>query len=91
MNGGSQGTSEDIDNADEWGCIPLDGDSSIDFVIPEAGSRDVESAVSLLHNDAVGDELEITVGIGDVFEDLDRGYCTSSQIWLVQTWASLTL
>ena len=87
----SQGTSEDIDDADEWGRIPLDSHSSIDFVVPEAGPGDVESAVCLLHDDAVGDELEIAIGVGDALEDLDRGHCTSSQIWLVQTCASLTL
>jgi hypothetical protein len=66
----SQGAAEDVDDADERGGVPLDGDCSIDFIIPEAGSRDVESAVCLLHDDAVGDELEVAIDVGDALEDL---------------------
>ena len=87
----SECASEDIDDADQGGCVPFDSDSAVDFVVPEAGARDVEAAVSFLHDDAVGDELEIFVESCDVFEDLDRVEVTSSQIWLVQSCASLTL
>lgn len=70
--GGSERASEDVDDADESGRVPLDGDSSVDFVVPEAGARDVEPAVCLLHDDAIGDELEVLIDVGDALEDLDR-------------------
>ena len=70
MDDESQSTSEDIHNADETRSIPLDSDRTIHFIIPEAWTGDVESAVSLLHDDAVGDELEVPVDCGDVLEDL---------------------
>ena len=89
--GCSECASEDVDDADECGGVPLDGDGSVDLVVPEAGSGDVESAVGLLHDDAVGDELEVLIDVGDALEDLDRRGVTSSQIWLVHTCASLTL
>lgn len=66
----SECASENIDDADEGGCVPLDGDSAVDFVVPEARAGDVESAVGLLHDDAVGDELEVLVDGCDAFEDL---------------------
>jgi hypothetical protein len=87
----SQGAAEDIDDADEAGSVPLDGDRPVYFVVPEARAGYIESAVGLLHNDAVGDELEVLVDGGDVLEDLRGKADTSSQIWLVQTCASLTL
>jgi len=87
----SECASEDVDDADEGRGIPLDGDSAIDLVVPEAGAGDVESAVRLLHDDAVGDELEVLIDGGDVFQNLSGDTTTSSQIWLVQICASLTL
>jgi len=87
----SECASEDIDDADECGRIPFDGDSSIDFVVPEAGAGDVESAVSFLHDDTVGDEFEVFIDSCDGFEDLYLVVCTSSHIWLVQICASFTL
>ena len=88
---GSEGAAEDVNDADEGGSVPLDGDGAVNFVVPEAGAGDVESAVGLLHNDTVGDKLEVLVDTGDALEDLDQSGGTSSQIWLVQIWASLTL
>lgn len=82
---GSERASEDVDDADECGRVPLDGDSSVDFVVPEAGAGDVEPAVGLLHDDAIGDELEVLIDVGDALEDLHRIEVTSSQIWLVHT------
>jgi hypothetical protein len=87
----SKRTSEDIDDANERRCVPLDSDSAIDFIIPEAGAGDVESAVCLLHDDAIGDELEVPIDCCDILENLDMLESTSSQIWLVQICASLTL
>ena len=76
----SESTAEDVDDTDErWG-VPLDGNSAVDLVVPEARAGNVESTVSFLHDDAVGDELEVFVGVGDFFEDLDRQKGTSSQI-----------
>lgn len=66
----SKSTSEDVDDADEGWCVPLDGDRPIDFVVPEAGAGDVESAIGFLHDDAVGDEFEVFVDSGDALEDL---------------------
>ena len=68
---GSEGAAKHIDDADERGRIPLDGDGSIDLVVPKAGAGDVEPAVGLLHDDAVGDELEVFIDLGDVLEDLE--------------------
>lgn len=87
----SEGAAEDIDDANETGGVPLDSHCPVDFVVPKAGARNVESAVGLLHDDAVGDELEVFIDCSDVLEDLGGDGFTSSQIWLVQTWASLTL
>jgi hypothetical protein len=89
--GVSECASEDVDDTDEGGGIPFDGDSAVDLVVPEARSRDVEPAVSFLHDDAVCDELEVLVDSRDILENLNRQRCTSSQIWLVHSWASLTL
>ncbi len=91
MLGRSKSTSEDVDDADEGGRVPLDGDGAVDFVVPEAGAWDVESAVGFLHDDTVGDELEVFVDGGDGLEDLSGCGGTSSHIWLVQIWASFTL
>ena len=91
ITGCSEGAAEHVDDADEAGGVPLDGDSAVDLIVPEAGAGDVESAVGLLHDDAVGDELEVLIDGGDVLEDLGGRGGTSSQIWLVQIWASLTL
>ena len=66
----SESAAEDVDDADKGRGVPLDGDSSIDFVVPEAGARDVEAAVGFLHDDAVGDELEVLVDGGDFLENL---------------------
>lgn len=33
---GSEGAAEDIDDADECWCVPLDSDCAIYFVVPEA-------------------------------------------------------
>ncbi len=66
----SQSASEDIDNAYKWRCIPFDGDGSIYLVVPEAWSRDVKSAVGFLHDDAISNELEVAIGIGDGLQDL---------------------
>ncbi len=87
----SQSASEDIDDADERGGVPLDGDSAVDFIVPEARSWNIESAVCFLHDDAIGDEFEVFIDGSDVLEDLNRKDVTSSQIWLVQSWASFTL
>lgn len=68
----SQCASEDIHDANKsWG-IPFDGDSSVNFIIPEAGSWYVESAISFLHDDAVGYELEVFVDSGDILENLTK-------------------
>jgi hypothetical protein len=69
---GSESTAEDVDDADEGRGIPLYGDGSVDFVVPEAGARNVEPAVGFLHDDAVGDELEVLVDGCDFLEDLDK-------------------
>jgi hypothetical protein len=82
---------EDVDDANQGGRVPFDGNCTVNLVVPEAGTGNVEAAVCLLHDDAVSDELEVTVDCGDGLEDLDRAEGTSSQIWLVQTCASLTL
>lgn len=80
----SKRASEDVDDADEGGGVPLDSDGAIDLVVPEAGARDIEATVCLLHDDAVGDELKVLVDGSNIFEDLSGIGCTSSQIWLVQ-------
>lgn len=77
---GSEGAAEDVDDTDEGRSIPLDGDSAVDFVVPEARAGNVESAVGFLHDDAVGDELEVFVDGGDFFENLSGWGSTSSQI-----------
>lgn len=78
---GSEGTTKDIDNTDKGGGIPLDCNSAIHFVIPIAGSRKVESTVSFLHDDTIGDILEILVDSGDCLQYLRHGLeHTSSQI-----------
>lgn len=87
----SESASEDIDDADEGGSVPLDGDGAVYLVVPETRARDVEATVGFLHNDAVGNELEVLVDASDVLENLTEGLSTSSQIWLVQIWASFTL
>lgn len=76
----SEGAAEDIDDTDEGRCIPFDGDSAVDFVVPEARTGNVESTVGFLHDDAVGDELEVFVDVGDFSEDLSEWGSTSSQI-----------
>ena len=76
----SESAAEDVDDANERRGIPLDGDGSVDFVVPEAGAGDVEPTVGLLHDDAVGDELEVLVDGGDFLEDLSGKQGTSSQI-----------
>ena len=87
----SESASKDVDDTDERRSIPFNSDCSIHLIIPEAGARYVESTVSFLHNNAVGNELEVLVDAGDALEDLNQSGGTSSQIWLVQIWASLTL
>ena len=77
---GSESASKDVNDADEGACIPFDGDSAIDFVVPEAGAGNVESTVGFLHDDAVGNEFEIFVDGSDCFENLNGEECTSSQI-----------
>jgi hypothetical protein len=37
----SESAAEDIDDTDKGWCIPFDGNSSIDFIIPEAWSWNV--------------------------------------------------
>ena len=76
----SESASEDIDDTDERRSIPFNSDSSIHLIIPEAGARNVESTISFLHNNAIGNELEVLVDAGDVFENLNKKVCTSSQI-----------
>lgn len=68
----SQSATEDVDDTDEGRCVPLNGNSAVDFIVPEARSRDIESAVRLLHDDAIGNELEVFVDLGDILKDLDR-------------------
>ena len=68
----SQRTSEHIDDAYQAGSIPLDCHSAVNFIVPEAGSRDIEPAVSLLHDDAVGDKLEVLIDSGNVLQDLSK-------------------
>jgi hypothetical protein len=80
----SKRASEDIDDADKGRGVPLDSDGAIDLVVPEAGTRDIEPTVCLLHDDAVGDELKVLVDSSNILEDLSGVLCTSSQIWLVQ-------
>jgi hypothetical protein len=87
----SESAAEDVDDANETGCIPFDSHSAIDLIVPEAGAGNVESAVGFLHDDTVGDELEVFVDGRDALEDLGYVLSTSSQIWLVHSWASLTL
>ncbi len=62
----SERTSKDIDDADERRSIPFDGDCAIDFVIPKAWSWDIESTISLLHDDAISYELKVFVDCGDI-------------------------
>lgn len=57
----SEPASEDIHDTSQGLVIPLHGHCPIGVIIPVAGPRDVESAVSLLHDDAVGDVLEVLV------------------------------
>lgn len=66
----SQSTAEDVDNTDQGRSIPFDSNSSIYFIIPEAGAGDVESTIGLLHNDAVSNELEVAIDCCDVLENL---------------------
>jgi hypothetical protein len=66
----SESAAEDVDDTDKGRGVPLDGDSSIDFVVPEAGAGDVEPTVGFLHDDAVGDELEVLVDGSDFLENL---------------------
>jgi len=68
----SKCTSEDIDDADQGRRVPFHSDSPVNFVVPETRARDVESAISFLHDDAVGDEFEVFVECCDVFEDLNK-------------------
>ena len=76
----SESASKDVDDTDERRSIPFNSDCSIHLIIPEAGARNVESTISFLHNNAIGNELEVLVDAGDVFENLDKKVCTSSQI-----------
>lgn len=88
----SEGAAENVDDTDEWGWIPFDGNGSIDLIVPEAWSRKVKSAIGFLHDDTVGNKLEVFIFWGDIFQDLElKVKITSSQIWLVHVCASLTL
>lgn len=87
----SERASEDVNNADEGRGIPLDGHCSVDLVVPEARTRDVKTAIGLLHDDAVSNKLEVAIDCSDTLENLNSFFGTSSQIWFVQTCASLTL
>jgi hypothetical protein len=70
----SQCASEHIDYANKSRGIPFDSHRSIHLVVPEARSRYVQAAVSLLHDDAIGDELEVFVDCCDVLQNLEWGY-----------------
>lgn len=67
----SEGATENVDDTDEWWWVPLDSNGSIDLIVPEARSRKVKSAICFLHNDAVGNKLEVFIFWGDIFQDLD--------------------
>lgn len=67
---GSECASEYVDNADERRGVPFDSDGAIDLVVPEARSRKIESAIGFLHDDTVGDKLEVFIFGGDIFENL---------------------
>jgi len=71
----SESAAEDIDDTDEGGCVPFDCNSSVDFIIPEAWSWDVESTIGFLHYDAVGYKLEVFVDCCNVFENLSVTWC----------------
>jgi len=58
----------------------LDGHRAVHLVVPEARPRDAQSAVRLLHHDAVGDQLEVLIHLGDGVESLHKGESTWSQI-----------
>ena len=66
----SECAAEHVNDADKGRGVPLDSHSAVDLVVPEARPRNVESAVSLLHDDAVGDKLEVLIDVGDALEDL---------------------
>lgn len=70
----SQGATKYIYNTNEWGRIPFNSDGTINLVIPIAWAREVETTISFLHDDTVGDEFEIFIDIGDGFENLYLWY-----------------
>jgi len=87
----SERTSKDVYDAYKGWSIPFDSDCSIDLVIPKAWSGNIESTISLLHDNAICYEFKVFVDSGDVLKNLSRLIITSSQIWLVHICASFTL
>lgn len=87
----SETTAEYIDNAGKSLIVPLHSYSAVSIVIPKARSRNIETAVCLLHDDAVGDVLKVFVNCYQSLENLDINLTTSSQITFDHTCASLML
>lgn len=88
----SKPTAKDIDNARHGRRVPLHSDRAIHIVVPVAAARYVEATVCFLHDDAVGDILEVLIDIGHGLQNLSVSRSlTSSQMRLDQTCASLTL
>lgn len=64
---GSECAPEYIDHADESGRVPFHSDSAVHLIVPVAGAAEVEPTVGLLHDDTVGDELEVFIHVRDSF------------------------
>lgn len=67
----SQSASKDVYNTYKAWCIPLDSNGSIDFIIPKAWSWNVKAAISFLHDDAIGNELKVSVNCCNILENLN--------------------
>ena len=62
----SQWASEDIHDANEGRCIPFDSYGTIDFIIPKTWTWNIESTISLLHDDAISNKFEVFIHICDI-------------------------
>ncbi len=67
----SEGASEYINNAYKGWSVPFNSDRPIYFVIPKARAWNIQPAVCLLHDDAVGNELKVLIYWCDIFQNLE--------------------
>jgi len=68
----SECTSKDIYDANQRWSVPFDSDCSINLIVPKTWTRNIESAVSLLHYDTISDEFKVFINRCDAFENLNR-------------------